>query len=237
MFDRIAGEALGTFIFAFIIAAADVEPDFTGNNGHPFSLGGGAIILMMIAGFSADPHLNPAITLGHYIRHALYKGLDGQSMIEHSLIILVQFIFAFPGAYLGWGLNDTMMYFSPSSQANHQQAFLAEFVFTSLVVSTALMIGKTNDSRILGCVGLGAAYFSGVMCVSYYSGACFNPALGLSINIVKYTQDGSHLKDTWIYVLAPFAGGIFGGLFNSLILIGAEEKKDTEIEELIMRED
>ena len=223
MLERIIGEAVGTFMFCFIISVADTSTFLSGNYAHPFSLGGGAIVLMMLAGFSSDPHLNPAITLGHYVRHLLYKGLDGASILEHSLIILVQFCAAMPGAYLGWALNDSMIYFEPSFQSSHDKAILAEFVFTMLIVGTALMIGKTKDSRILGCVGVGAAYFAGVQCVSYYSGACFNPALGLAINTVKYTDDGKHINDTWVYIVAPFAGGAFAGLLNSIFLIGARE--------------
>lgn len=196
MFERIIGESIGTCIFALIITAASVGTEFTGNYQHQFSVGGGAIILIMLAGFSSEPHLNPAITFGHYIRDLLYKGFDKQSLTEHLLIILVQFVSAFPGAYIGWGLNTSLMYFAPTSEAKVSQAFIAELVYTTLIVATALMVGKTKDSRILASVGVGAAYFSGVLCVSYYSGACFNPALGLAVNIVKYTQNQHHLEHT-----------------------------------------
>lgn len=234
MLDRIIGEAIGTFIFAFIISVADTSSEYSGNYAHPFSLGGGAIILMMLAGFSADPHLNPAITLGHFIRHLLYHGFQSIALIEHLLIILVQFVAAIPGAYLGWGLNVAMIYFGPTNQATDSQAFIAELVFTTLIVSVALMIGKTKDSRILGCVGLGATYMSGAMCVSYYSGACFNPALGFAVNIVKYSETGHHLKDTWIYIAAPAIGGIIGGIINSILIIGGTEEKE-ETTDIVLR--
>jgi glycerol uptake facilitator-like aquaporin len=224
MWHRVFGEAIGTFIFAFILAAADNSEIFTGNSGHPFATGGGAIIIMMLAGFSADPHLNPAITLGHLVRHLLYKSPSAMAFIEHFLIIFVQFASAMPGAYLGWGLNRTLTYFEPTYESTNNQAFGAEFVFSALITTVALMIGKTKDSRILGCVVLGAAYFAGVMCVSYYSGACFNPALGLALNTVKYTESGHHIKKTWIYIFAPFLGGVTGGIMNSIFLIGSKEE-------------
>lgn len=239
MLERIIGEAIGTFMFCFIIAVAEANTtsNYSGNISHPYSLGGGAIILMMLAGFTADPHLNPAITLGHYTRHIFYKGFDFQAIYEHSLIIIVQFIAAIPGAYLGWGLNDSMIYFTPSFESDHNKAFLAELVFTMLIVGTALMIGKTKDSRILGSIGLGAAYFGGVLCVSYYSGACFNPALGLAINLANYSDKHNHFSDTWIYVVAPMVGGVLGGIFNSCLLVGAKDAKIIgEDNELILRD-
>jgi glycerol uptake facilitator-like aquaporin len=225
MLDRVIGESLGTCIFSFIISVAQVDSDFTGNNGHEYSVGGGAIILMMLAGFSADPHLNPSITLGHLVRHFLYREFfDVQAILEHLLIILIQFISAFPGAYLGWALNNNIIYFAPTFQASQSQVFVAEIVFTCLITTTALMIGKTKDSRILGCIGLGAAYFSGVACVSYYSGGCFNPAIGLAINTVKYTQDSDHFSSTWIYIVAPSIGGVLGGFINSIFLMGGKQE-------------
>lgn len=224
MWHRVFGEAIGTFIFAFILSAADTNEIYMGNAGHPFATGGGAIIIMMLAGFSSDPHLNPAITFGHLIRHLLYKPPSMMAFVEHFLIIIVQFAAAFPGAYLGWGLNRTVTYFEPTYESTNNQAFGAEFVFSALITAVALMIGKTKDSRILGCVVLGAAYFAGVMCVSYYSGGCFNPALGLAMNAVKYTESGHHFKKTWIYVTAPFMGGLAGGIINSVLLIGSKEE-------------
>lgn len=224
MWHRVFGEAIGTFIFCFIISAAEVSTKFLGNEGHPFPTGGGAIIIMMLAGFSADPHLNPAITLGHLVRHLLYRPMTRHAFFEHFLIIFVQFAAAFPGAYLGWGLNREVTYFEPTYQASDNQAFNVELIFSALITGVALMIGKTKDSRILGCVVLGSAYFAGVRCASYYSGGCFNPAIGLAMNVVKYTESGHHFKHTWIYVIAPFLGGIIGGVLNSLFLMGTKEE-------------
>lgn len=224
MWHRVFGEAIGTFIFAFIIAAANTETEYTGNEAHPFATGGGAIIIMMLAGFSSDPHLNPAITLGHLVRHCLYRPLSTLAFVEHFLIILVQFMAAVPGAYLGWGVNRKVGYFEPTYEATNNQAFGVEFIFSALITGVALMIGKTKDSRILGCVVLGAAYFAGVMCASYYSGGCFNPAIGLALNTVKYTESGDHFSHTWIYICAPLLGGICGGVINSLLLVGTKEE-------------
>ena len=64
------------------------------------------------------------------------------------------------------------------------------------------------------------------------SGGCFNPAVGLFLNIVKLfdTGKGKELKYVWIYIIFPLLGSFLSVIFhefvfkNALEAIGSENK-------------
>ena len=53
----------------------------------------------------------------------------------------------------------------------------------------------------------------------FVSGACFNPAVGLFLNLVALfnSGQGDELKYVWIYLIFPFVGSILSVLFHEFI--------------------
>ena len=95
---------------------------------------------IVYAGFHASgAHYNPAITLGAYLRGLL-------PLQEMLMYWILQLLGGFCGALLGVLIGGAR--FSPSigPSYNFLQAFLAEFVFTSLLVFVYLAVVPKGDT-------------------------------------------------------------------------------------------
>jgi aquaporin Z len=219
MWRRLVAEVLGTFFFTLSISVSHFSIfDVPGTYYSAYCVAGTIVMLMTLTGYSSGSHFNPAVTTGHIVRHVIMEKIDSKLIIEMLCYIVVQFVAAIPAAYFGWGLNRSTMYFDTPIDATVADAFFAELVYSSMIVGVALMIGMLRDSIIIGTVGLGAAYFGGVLAVGLISGGCFNPAVGLAVNIVHNSAHQTHMGSTWIYIVAPLLGGAIAGVMNAIFL-------------------
>lgn len=231
MWRRLVAEAVGTFLFTLSISVSHYSVfDVPGTYYSAYAVAGSIVMLMVLTGHTSGAHYNPAITIGHLTRHLVTGKINKNEVLEYSLYIVIQIIVAIPAAFLAWGINRGAMYFDTPVDATIADAFFAELVYSALIVGVALMIGRMHDSVIIGTFGLGAAYFGGVLAVGLISGGCFNPAVGIAVNIVHYTAHGNHTSKMWIYIIAPVLGGAAAGIFNTIFLDEMKAQKKSRIE-------
>lgn len=64
----------------------------------------------------------------------------------------------------------------------------------------------------------------------YPSGACYNPAAGLFLNLVKLfdTGEGKEMKFVWIYIIFPFVGSFLSVVFHEFVFKNALESVGSE---------
>lgn len=88
------------------------------------------------------------------------------------------------------------------------------------------MSGEFIDSKVMSVGVLTFTLFVAISTVGYISGGCFNPAVCLTVDIVKFIYFGEedYVKDIWIFILAPMIGSVFGALI-SLIYLGDKKFK------------
>ena len=231
MWRRIVAEALGTFLFTLSISVSHFSVfDVPGTYYSAYAVAGSIVILMILTGFTSGSHFNPAITIGHLTKYLIASKIKNAQVFEYLLYIIVQFIVAIPAAFLGFGINRGTMYFDTPVDASIADAFFAEIVYSALIVGVALMIGNLHDSVIIGTFGLGSAYFGGILAVGLISGGCFNPAVGLAVNIVNYTAHSNHMGKVWIYLVAPALGGAIAGVLNIIFLDEIKSQRKSRVE-------
>ena len=206
--------------------------DVPGTYYSAYAVAGSIVSIMMLTGYISGSNFNPAITIGHLVTQLISVKINKDDIIEHLLYIIVQMIFAIPAAYIGYGINRGTMYFDTPIDATSANAFFAELVYSTLIVGVALMIGNLNDSIIIGTIGVGSAYFGGVLAVGLISGGCFNPAVGLAVNLVNYSVHQTHINKLWIYLIAPALGGAIGGVLNTVFLAELKSQKKSRVEPL-----
>lgn len=230
MWRRLTAEIVGTFLFTLSVAVSHFSMfKIPGTYYSAYPVAGSIVILMIMTGYISGGHFNPAVTTGHIVRNVIFQKINKAELIELFLYIPAQFISAIPAAYLAWGLNRSTMYFDTTVTSSTAEAFFAELVYSALIVGVALMLGKLNDSIIIGTIGVGIAYFGGILAVGLISGGCFNPAIGLAVNIVHYSVHNSDANKTWVYIVAPLLGGAIAGVLNNVFLDELKAQKKSRV--------
>jgi glycerol uptake facilitator-like aquaporin len=216
MIRRLFAEAVGTFILVLSVGVSA---------GEPFAVGGSLLCAMCLTGFVSGAQFNPAITTGIILLRYMENTLTKKDFIELLLNIIVQFVSAILGALLGWAVVSYPVHFDITDGYMDAETFFAEMIYTVLIVSDALVIGRLVSNPIVcgGIIAMGVT--AGDWAVGKISGGCFNPAIGFGINIVNFFKNETHLGHTWIYVLSPFAGGIIGAFVAYLFIQGLEEAR------------
>jgi aquaporin Z len=190
-------ELIGTFLFAFSVVGAV-------NSGSPFvplAIGFTLLILVYATGHISGAHLNPAVTVGVWLR----GGIDVAGALTYIVVQLV-------GAAIGAALSFAVWPAAAASLEldNVGAAFLVEALWTFVLVYVVLNVATSKDHPNNSFYGLaiGTTVFVGAVAVGGISGGGFNPAIALGLAIHGEFAWGSY----WLYFVAPIVGGAIAAL-------------------------
>jgi glycerol uptake facilitator-like aquaporin len=203
MIRRLLAEGAGSFILAFAVGSC---------NSEPFAVGGSLWAAMIFTGFVSGAQFNPAVSLALIIFKLLSKTLTKEGLIELLLYILIQVIFSLLGALLAGSIVKYVSYFDVAEGYLKSEAFFAELMYSILLTGDAIMVGQLTNSNLIGGGIVALSVAAGNWSIGKITGGCFNPAVGFAINITNYGMNFDHFENTWIYVVAPFLGGVVGSL-------------------------
>jgi glycerol uptake facilitator-like aquaporin len=201
MYKRLLSEAIGTY---FLIFAAGVS------DGEPFAVGGTLLCLMVFTGFVSKAIFNPAMTISFILKAYTDKKLTEEYLLELILYIVIQFVFGLLGALTAWGILGHSIHFSKLDGYNDAETFFGEVVYTSMIASNAHIMEVLSDNPVIKGTIVAMTVTAGIWAIGKISGACFNPAVGFSINLVNYIKAQKGMGDTWIYILGPVLGAVIG---------------------------
>ena len=190
IFRKAGAEFLATLLFVFAIITAVTEA----GQFAPIAIGFALMVLVYSTGHISGGHVNPAVSLGAWIRGAM-------TATEMVIYWVAQILGGVVGALI------TRAIFSEAAEAAQIQtgpAFIVEAVFTFILVWVVLNVAtsKETDGNSFYGLAIGATVMTGAFAVGSISGGGFNPAVafGLSVN---GNFDWANL---WIYIVAPLVG-------------------------------
>lgn len=183
-------EALATLLFVFaIVAAINNAGDFT-----PLAIGLALMVLVYAVGHLSGGHLNPAVSLGAWMRGAI----SGGDFVAYVIAQLV-------GGALGALLSLAVFPAAESAlEIDVMPSFIVEALFTFILVFVVLNVATSKDTEGNSFYGLaiGTVVFVGAATVGPISGGGFNPAVAFGLSISGQFAWSS----LWLYVLAPLVG-------------------------------
>lgn len=198
-------EFIGTMLLVYTIALSINDDRASQSLGIGFML----VSLVYMGGAVSGAHFNPAVTLGVYIKG--FFTLNGMRFEDCLLYILFQIMGGFTGGYLASAVNggNPEDIAGPSVDNTHHTqtaAYLAEFIFSFLLVLCVLCSATTSASAGNSYFGLaiGFVVLSGISTVGDISGAALNPAVGISLGLIR----GNPVEDIYVYVLGPLTGSV-----------------------------
>ena len=194
-------EALATFLFVLsIIGAVN-----SGSPLIPLAIGFALAVLIFATGHISGAHLNPAVSVGVFLRGGLSVG-------ELIAYVISQGIGAVLAALV------SAVWWAPAESAkviDIGPAFLAEAIFTLFLVYVVLNVATSKETAGNSFYGLaiGGVVFVGATTVGSISGGGFNPAVALGLSV-----SGHFAWDSlWLYIAAPIVGGVVAALLFRLL--------------------
>lgn len=204
-FGKLVTESIGT---AGLVMTIQLSKD-----NAPITIGLILVALIYAGGPISGAHYNPSISLGLFLRGSI-------TWASLLLYWVFQVIGAFAGALLGALISGRSFIPARGPEYYLLQAFLAELIFTALLVYVTLACctnSKVDNNSYYG-LAIGLIVLVGVYTVGDISGAVFNPAVALSLSLVHGIQKIAYML--WI-ILAQAAGGILGAMM--FYIVASEE--------------
>ena len=227
---RGVAEFVGTFALVFVGCGAIMVDAETGSLGQVgVALAFGLVIAVMVSAAgpislcarsepaSADSdranhlgggHFNPAVTLALW----LAREVPGRRAAGYWL---AQVAGAIAGAaLLRASLGNTANLGTTQPSGSEGEAFLWELVLTFLLlfVIVAVATGERAESPVTVGVAVGGTIAMASLVGGPVSGASLNPARSLGPAVVSGEVDA-----LWVYLTAPFVGGVLGALAYRLV--------------------
>lgn len=193
---KAGAECLATLLFVFtIISAVAGAGDFA-----PVAIGLALMVLVYATGHISGGHLNPAVSLGAFIRGAM-------TATEMLIYWGAQILGAVLGALITRATLDASV---EAAQIQTGPAFIVEAVFTFILVFVVLNVATAKGTEGNSYFGLaiGATVMTGAFAVGSISGGGFNPAVAIGL-CVNGNFDWANL---WVYIVAPFIGAALAAL-------------------------
>ncbi len=209
MTKKLVAEAIGTFFLVFTVGQTVVAPG--AGQFAPLAIGFVLAIMIYATGHVSGGHLNPAVTLGVYLRgKATATELIGYWIVQVFAGVLAALVVRMLKGSIPPALNAL-----PAAPA-----FLAEFLFTFALVFVVLNVAtaKGTEGNSFYGFAIGGTVLVGAYAVGSISGAAFNPAVAVGAILMNLAQPG----DIWIYLGAELAGGAAAGLVFKALRLGGE---------------
>lgn len=196
-------ELVGTFVLVLTVGMTVVSP----NAGMlaPLAIASALMTMVYAGGHVSGGHYNPAVSLGVFLRGRL-------GLVDMVLYWVAQLVGALCAAAVVIFFKGDVA--QASSQFDMARVFLAEFLFTFVLVLVVLQVAtskRTAGNSYFG-VAIGAVIIVGAYSVGSISGGAFNPAVAVGAVLLNL----SSMANLWVYVAAQFIAAACAALLFRL---------------------
>lgn len=199
---KLLAEIIGTFTMVFCGCGAMTIDEITnGSISHVgVAITWGLIVMSMIYAFGeiSGAHFNPAVTLGF----ATAKKFDWKKVPSY---ILAQFLGALLAIFILWILFPESKSFGhtyPAEGFVHYKAFILEFFLTFFLMMVIINVSTgSKEIGTMAAIAVGSVILLEAMFAGPMTKASMNPVRSIAPALFS-----GHLKDLWLYILAPILG-------------------------------
>ncbi len=199
-------EFIGTFFLVLTIGMCVVPPNATGSMA-PIAIGAVLMVMVYAGGHISGAHYNPAVTLAAVVRGA------------HPANQAIGYVAAQVAAGFAASLVALFLKGNPTPSPMSIDLFpalLAEFLFTFALAFVVLNVATAKATANNGYFGLAIAFtvVAGAYAVGGISGGAFNPAVAVSLAIMKIIK----WADIWVHLVGSLGGGAAAGVAFKMIV-------------------
>ncbi|WP_135556410.1 MIP/aquaporin family protein [Paenibacillus cymbidii] len=201
MKKKLIAEFIGTYFLVFAGPGAMVIDEITGSITHvgvALTFGLAVTALIYSFGHISGAHLNPAVTIGFWVRSDI-------SLSNGVCYVVTQFLAAAGASYTLLLLFGNVAHLGATLPlASEWQSFMLEFILT-FVLMFVILGSSVHGKAVKSFAGLSIGATVGLMAMfaGPISGASMNPARSMGPAVVSGATE--HL---WLYMAAPVLGAI-----------------------------
>jgi aquaporin Z len=217
LFQKCLAELFGTFVLVLMgCGSAVLAGSHVGFLGIAFAFGLSVVGMAYAIGHVSGCHINPAITISMWITRKL-PAADTLGYVIAQVaggILGAAVLYAIASGHADYSLavNGLGQDGVGNASPDHYplvSGLIAEFVFTCIFL--VVVHGSTSKNNTTPIAGLGIGL---TLTLIHIVGI---PVTGVSVNPARSIGPalfvgGQALKDLWVFIVAPIAGGIVGGL-------------------------
>lgn len=224
---KLIAEFIGTFILVFFgVGSAVIAGAAIGFTGIALAFGISIVAAAYGLGAISGAHLNPAVSLGVLAAGRMSVGdfvgyaiAQVAGAIAGAAVVLVIASGApdYSIATNGLGANG----FGPGYLGEYSMTAALVFEFVATFLFVTVILGATGPGAAAGFAGLAIGLtLAGIHLVGIdVTGVSVNPARSIGPAIFV---GGEALKDLWVFIVAPLAGGLLAGVVNAAGLTRAD---------------
>jgi aquaporin Z len=190
--NKYIAEFIGTF-FLVLTVGCTIIPGAAGVIA-PLAIGAALMVMVFATGHISGAHLNPAVTLGVFLRGKC----AAQDVIPYWIAQLAAGVVAALVAVFLCGKSGT-----PMQITSVPAAFVAEFLFTFALAFVVLNVATGTAINSFYGLAIGMTVMVGAFAVGSISGGAFNPAVAVGLGVMKLVS----FSQIWIHIVADLAGG------------------------------
>jgi aquaporin Z len=222
-FKRASAELLGTFVLVFCgVGTAVIAGHHVGNLGVAFAFGLSLLAMAYAIGPISGCHINPAVTLGMLVSGKVELGEALRYWVAQIIGaiaaagILLAIVSGRKGGYNagveGLGANGYGAH-SPDGFAVGS-ALAIEVILTALLVFTVLAATDRLANVAFAGIPIGLVLTLIHLVSIPVTNTSVNPARSIGPAIFV---GGWALKQLWLFIVAPLAGGLLGAIVHRLL--------------------
>jgi aquaporin Z len=190
-------EFIGTFFLVFTVGMVVIDPGLPPGFA-PIAIGVVLAVMVYTTGHISGGHLNPAVTLGVWLR--------GKQMLNDAVFYWVaQLLAGVVAAVAVMLLKPELPSPALVGPLDILPGLLAEFLFTFALVFVVLNVATaaaTDGNSFFG-FAIGFTVLAGAYAMGGVSGGVFNPAVALGGSVMNIFA----WSNIWIYLLAQLLAG------------------------------
>ncbi|CAE7234031.1 TIP1-2, partial [Symbiodinium pilosum] len=205
-----AAEFLGTFVLVFTVVCNVLAGDA---NWSPTSIACSLMVMIYATGGVSGGHLNPAVTFAVTLVNNDWSG-------RFLGYWFSQIAGGIAAGFAGCSLHSSVANIEPKEPYQTSHALMAELIYTFMLAFTVLSVAasKRNNSPKDGnnfyALAIAWTIIAGGYAVGGVSGAAFNPAVAIGLDISSYSV-GVGFGFLWA-LFELLGGGLAAALFRML---------------------
>lgn len=186
VYGRYVAEFVGTFFLVLTVGLNVLQgyddPEVPLNEAAVFSVAAALMVMIYCVGNISGGHLNPAVTI------AIYATMRNKISLKDAINYIVsQVCGGLFGAVVYTFISGQKAFdLGPYGEFTWQGVVAAELIFTTVLCYVVLSVATVSDmslSKDIFALAIGWSVVAGGYSVGAVSGACFNPAVSIAIDV------------------------------------------------------